>query len=834
MVVDDTNNATWQTCPSGGGSGDITDVGDCNGPVCFMDGTNDGASLVYEGATVNGNETRLSFTGDPPADNVVTIPNETGTICTTSTVCTGYGGATLAGDVDGTYSSNDLDEAAVESELEGVLDLDQLQGQIADAQIAAGAVDGGNAGEIADASVTADDLGADSVSASELNVAGVEAELEAVLDLNELQGQIADAQIADSAVDGGTGGEIADASVTAADLAADSVAASELDASAVESELEAVLDFYATVADEGSGLTPRATINFTGAGVSCADNSGSSRTDCTINAASIPGDITLSDASPSITLDDTTGGDEDWVVSVDADNFTIANTADTSALFRIQDSAATLLSVSGLGLVTTGGDLHVGSGPSAQITTSGALTLTGTAPQIYLDDSNSDSWLMLSDANNLVLKNNTISGTGDVIVRDQGGTDRVLIDSATGDTTFKGAPSVENSAPIVKLVDSTGGHDDWWFEVQGDNLTLHDVDSSAGVFNIQNGSGADVFSVSLTGSVEIAAGIPKITFTDTGADDWKVEGDGNNLTIQQVTASSTGDVLIKNQAGTTLFTFADTGDATVSGDILVSGGAAVLVDGAPAIGLLDNTSNEADYTLTANTDALTISSDEATIVALSGTAPKLRLTDTTGGDGDWDATVDADDLLLTSGGATFTFTPAGDFGASNQISAIGNIFSFGDIVAVDDLAATDDVSGATGTFGGLTVGSNALVRTLTYEASTSGTVTNSVLGTVSIPSGTVGHVYAKAMVRCTANCGAIGTGGGGFRTSQIAVTNVGGTLSAVYAASAVIAGGENVDGTVDFAVSANNTTDTVDLLGSASDSDIGLDWFVVVEFQPGT
>lgn len=42
---------------------------------------------------------------------------------------------------------------------------------------------------------------------------------------------------------------------------------------------------YATVQDEGSGLTQRATVNFTGAGVSCADNAGSSRTDCTITGS---------------------------------------------------------------------------------------------------------------------------------------------------------------------------------------------------------------------------------------------------------------------------------------------------------------------------------------------------------------------------------------------------------------------------------------------------------------------------------------------------------------------------------------------------------------------
>lgn len=70
-----------------------------------------------------------------------------------------------------------------------------LSGTASDGQIAAGAVDGGNLGEIADGSITADDLGTDSVSADELNATGVETELEAVLDLPDLQGILTDGQI---------------------------------------------------------------------------------------------------------------------------------------------------------------------------------------------------------------------------------------------------------------------------------------------------------------------------------------------------------------------------------------------------------------------------------------------------------------------------------------------------------------------------------------------------------------------------------------------------------------------------------------------------------------
>ena len=41
---------------------------------------------------------------------------------------------------------------------------------------------------------------------------------------------------------------------------------------------------YSTIQDEGSGLTQRTTLNFTGSGVSCVDNGGNTRTDCTVNA----------------------------------------------------------------------------------------------------------------------------------------------------------------------------------------------------------------------------------------------------------------------------------------------------------------------------------------------------------------------------------------------------------------------------------------------------------------------------------------------------------------------------------------------------------------------
>jgi hypothetical protein len=75
----------------------------------------------------------------------------------------------LAGDVDGDGDTNDLDELAVEAELEAVLDINELQGE-----------------------ATAANLGADSVGASELNIGDAEAEIEGAIDtlanLTSIQG----------------------------------------------------------------------------------------------------------------------------------------------------------------------------------------------------------------------------------------------------------------------------------------------------------------------------------------------------------------------------------------------------------------------------------------------------------------------------------------------------------------------------------------------------------------------------------------------------------------------------------------------------------------------
>ncbi len=71
-------------------------LGDAVTDALTLTGAIQGANaLVFDGATDNSNEITLAIT-DPGADYTITLPAETGTICTTGSVCSGYAASTGA------------------------------------------------------------------------------------------------------------------------------------------------------------------------------------------------------------------------------------------------------------------------------------------------------------------------------------------------------------------------------------------------------------------------------------------------------------------------------------------------------------------------------------------------------------------------------------------------------------------------------------------------------------------------------------------------------------------------------------------------------------------
>lgn len=162
---------------------------------------------VYGDVTVSGGG---SAGGPPPqttvgalgaCDNTTQGARRTVTDAANATTCSAGGGSTrnvcrcddnvwvLEG--VGTVDPGDKGDVTVGGTWE--IDADAVGA----AEIAASAV---GASEVSDGSLMAADLGADSVSASELDALGVEAELEAALDLTDINGQVAAADVADNAV----------------------------------------------------------------------------------------------------------------------------------------------------------------------------------------------------------------------------------------------------------------------------------------------------------------------------------------------------------------------------------------------------------------------------------------------------------------------------------------------------------------------------------------------------------------------------------------------------------------------------------------------------------
>jgi len=88
----------------GGGSGDVTDVGDCATGACFKSGGT-GTLLFFQNAT-SGSVTLKTVTGALGTQNIL-LPAESGTICTTATVCPGYQ-ASLTNPITGTGTTNTL------------------------------------------------------------------------------------------------------------------------------------------------------------------------------------------------------------------------------------------------------------------------------------------------------------------------------------------------------------------------------------------------------------------------------------------------------------------------------------------------------------------------------------------------------------------------------------------------------------------------------------------------------------------------------------------------------------------------------------------------------
>lgn len=193
---------------------------------------------------------------------------------------------------------------------------------------------------------------------------------------------------------------------------------------------------YATVQDEGSALTQRTKLNFIGSGVSCVDDAGNTRTNCTITSGGGTGDV-VGPASATdnalVRFDSTTGKliQDSGAILSDANALSGVATLDTgqgaNELYDMDQNVLTTSSPTFAGATLTG-DLELGNTPQS---------IDGGTQGVAIDPDN--------DGTNEV----TIDTTGKI--------------SADGGFTAGAGPDPSLTFDVV-----TAGDTDFWAGVQDD------------------------------------------------------------------------------------------------------------------------------------------------------------------------------------------------------------------------------------------------------------------------------------------------------------------------------------------------------------------------------
>lgn len=234
-IVDDASvSAVWATITGDEFAQDA--VGTILTDGTFIDFTYDDATPTITATIIAGSITATELGVDSVSAselNATGVESELEAVLDLSDL---QGSLTLAGDVDGAHDSNDLDEVAVRDELEAVLRLPQMQGQLTAANIGTDAV---GSDEIAADAVGTSEIAADAVGSSEIAANAVgnsEMGDNAIGNAEMADNAIGNAEMQDDAVglaeiqDNSVGNaEMRDNAIGSAEIINDSIAVADLD-----------------------------------------------------------------------------------------------------------------------------------------------------------------------------------------------------------------------------------------------------------------------------------------------------------------------------------------------------------------------------------------------------------------------------------------------------------------------------------------------------------------------------------------------------------------------------------------------------------------------------
>lgn len=164
------------------------------------------------------------------------------------------------------------------------------------------------------------------------------------------------------------------------------------------------------------------------------------------------------------------------------------------------------------------------------------FTISGTSSILNLVDTNAEDASLELDANDLAIKVNTTT-----YIRFRGGAnDDIQVDrpinfnSTVSGLTFSDI-TLSDVSPSITFTDTNG--EDYKIEADANNLVLSNL-TSGGSFLTLQGSDDTVQlqkNTVLSGSLDVNANGPLITFTDSGGDDYSIQATGSVMSINNDT-----------------------------------------------------------------------------------------------------------------------------------------------------------------------------------------------------------------------------------------------------------------------------------------------------------
>ncbi|MFZ2522630.1 MAG: hypothetical protein WAX44_03075, partial [Minisyncoccia bacterium] len=257
---------------------------------------------------------------------------------------------------------------------------------------------------------------------------------------------------------------------------------------------------YTTVQNEGSGLTARTILNFTGAGVDCVDDSGNSRTNCTIASGGGSGGGSWSTTTSQVAnqLINYSNNDTDII--------SIGSSATNTAKYWFDPNIAVAYMSGKLGIGTTS-PVATLSASSTSETAAAVIDQRGTGGLLLLQQGGVDKF-SVGNSGSLTINVETsdtvknTSGTGKSTDFDYSGSTFASTTATTGsvtisDGTLSGEGSITSTSTATNSVVGTGGH--VILRSDGQYIIIHGGGSTAA--SVWNG-----FSSGTMGSTTVSVG----------------------------------------------------------------------------------------------------------------------------------------------------------------------------------------------------------------------------------------------------------------------------------------------------------------------------------------